>query len=87
LIEIALLIASQVMTGVCIVAVLKNDVKWIKEWTRAHDESDTQRFASLREADQRHEELNREERQDIRGSVEGVSRRVAVLEGRAEALR
>ena len=86
-IEVVVLVGVQLVAAICTVAILKTDVKWIKEWCGKHETNDSERFQQLTEEDQRQEDVNRKERHDLQDELGAVSNRVASLEGRAGWVR
>lgn len=49
LLHVGLVLGSGIVSGYVTVAVLKNDVKWMKRWADKHEESDNTRFQELHE--------------------------------------
>lgn len=47
--ELIALAALQILSAVAIVATLKADIRWIKKWTRDHEQRDDDRFRETRE--------------------------------------
>lgn len=71
MIMIVSVLVSPILSAVAVIAVIKNDIRWIKTWCQTHEASDVDRFAIQDTA-----------RHELRNELATMSTRLALLEGR-----
>lgn len=79
--DLLVLLGSQLLVAVATIAVMKTEIRWIKDWCKTHEAADEQRFKDLAFEDRRISESDRDERDDMRDSIGSISNRLSRLEG------